>query len=495
MRKKNTENKTQISEEKFGIPVVSVLGHVDHGKTSLLDAIRKTNIVAKEHGGITQRIGASTVEVSHENKMRRITFIDTPGHLAFSQMRSRGASVSDVGLLIISSVDGVMPQTKESISHILSSNIPFIVVLTKVDLPTKNIEKTKQQLENEKVLLEGRGGDTPVIEVSAKLGNNIKELLALILLVYDMKGGESYAKLLSQAFKAVVIESRLDTKKGSLATIVVRNGSVAVRDELLASSFSCKVRSLINDKGEQVKQAIVGEAIEVLGFENVPSVGSIVHKKSELNLSQPKELAQKDLKAQIKEYSTTALQSELAIVLCADTQGSLEAIISSLPKGVTLISQKTADVSEADVLLAKSTGAIILGFNVRIRNDVAKLADIERVLLKNYTIIYEFLDEVEDVLEGKRSAGVEKIFGKVQILASFPFEKTFVLGVKVLEGRIARGDKVRLIRGEEVIGESSVSSLRQGREVVSKVEQGKEGGILLSPSLDFTIGDVLLCHA
>lgn len=490
--------KTNI-QTKFYPPVVAVLGHVDHGKTTLLDAITKTNVAQEEHGGITQKIGASSIEILHENVKRRITFIDTPGHETFKEMRSRGAQAADIGLLVVSSVDGVMPQTKESIKLLLDSKIPFIVVLTMLDLPTKNPEKVKQQLLKEKVMLEGLGGDVAVIEVSAKEGRKIKELLELIFLVSDLHQSVGVSNLENEKLRAVVIESRLDTRSGPLATVVIKEGTLFVRDEIICEGQEGKVRSLVNDKGQRRQSATVGEAVEVLGFEKVPAVGGIVLKKTEVSVRGPviRQLADTSTTPHPTEApraSTTSKDSILLVIICTDTQGSLEAIVNSLPKAIHIASQKTGEVSEADVLLAKSTGAIILGFNAKIRGEVLKLAAVEKVLLKNYRLIYELLDEIQDVLEGKKLALEEKIFGTARVSARFPFEKTYVLGVVVLEGRVAKGDRARLIRGDEVIGEATISSLRQGKNPISKVEKGQEAGVILSPFLDFAVSDMLVCH-
>lgn len=489
MANKNKANQTNNESTTFP-PIVAVLGHVDHGKTSLLDTIRKSSIAEREFGGITQRIGASSVEVLHEGKKRFITFIDTPGHEAFSQMRSRGATAADVGLLIVSAVDGVMPQTKESITMLKESHIPYIAVLTKVDVDTAIPEKVKQQLAKEDVLVEGLGGDVPVIEVSAKTGLHIKELLDLILLVHDLHARSSVG---GEALEAIIIESRLDQKAGPRATVIIKNGKLSVRETVSAEKEAFKVRTIMNSDGLQVKEAQVGDAVEILGFSQVPSVGSkITHtqgevKKEDAAITTP-------LKRELV-YASPKADSGLAIVLAADTQGSLEAIVHSLPKEVKVIAKKTGEVTEADILMAKSTGAIVLGFNSKIRPEVQRLAFTEKVLAKNYNIIYEMFSEVKDVLEGKRLAGIEQVFGTAQIIASFPFEKSLVLGVKVLEGRVARGDKARLERKGVAIGESSVSSLRSGKNPVSKVERGQGAGLLLNPTLDFQIGDMLLCHS
>ncbi len=480
-------------------PVVSVLGHVDHGKTTLLDAIRKSSVAAREHGGITQKIGASSVVVPTDAGKRTITFVDTPGHAAFSQMRGRGARVADVGILVVAANDGVMPQTKESIHMLKNAGIPFIVALTKADLPEANVEKVKQQLLQEEVILDSLGGEVPSIAVSAKTGENMKELLDLIILVFDMtyteekvSGKVGSDKLL----EAVVIESKLDPKSGAKATIVVKNGTLTVKDMIVcgqarsgtSGQATGKVRALITDDGKQVPSVTVGEAVEVLGFESVPPVGGIVRKQGQADESiVAAPLAEKK--------SGEAQESVLSLILVADTQGSLEAILSSLPEGIHVITAKTGDVSEADIIMAKQIGAFVLTFNLKLRPDLIKFAQNEKVLLKNYTIIYELLDELSDAKEGKILAGMEQVYGGAQILASFPFEKTQVLGIKILEGRIAKGDKVRLMRDDIVIGESSVVSLRKGKEIASKAEKNDEAGIIISPFLDFHVGDVIIAHS
>ncbi|QQG40896.1 MAG: GTP-binding protein [Candidatus Levyibacteriota bacterium] len=484
------EEVTKAQPTQYFPPVVAVLGHVDHGKTTLLDAIRKSNIAALETGGITQKIGASGVEVMHDGQRRRITFIDTPGHQTFSQMRSRGASVADIGLLIVSAVDGVMPQTKESITVLKQANIPIIVVFTKSDLPDKNIEKTKQQVIKEGILLEGLGGDVPYIEVSAKINKNIHELLELILLVFELHQ-EMFAKHLKEAqFLGIIIESKLDQKAGPRATVVIKNGTIHVKDEIIAESIEGKVRQLLNDQGKQVPGATIGEAIEILGFEKVPPVGSIVAKKGT-----DTQVAVVQNQAPVS--SNTSLhhdEHKLSIVLVADSFGSLEAIINSLPKEIIVIAKKTGEITPSDIFLAKSTKSLVIGFNAKILPDIQNIARTEKVLLKNYTIIYELLDEVKDVMEGKALAEQEEVFGKAKVLASFPFEKTKVLGIVVLEGRVAKGDKARLMRGDLIVGESNIVSVRQGKNQISKIEEKSEGGIIISPLLDFVTSDMLICH-
>jgi translation initiation factor IF-2 len=470
-------------------PVVAVLGHVDHGKTTLLDTIRKTTVADREHGGITQRIGASKITIPHEGKTRAITFIDTPGHEAFMTMRGRGVQAADIGILVVSAADGVMPQTKESIQVLKQAGIPYIVALTKADMETALPDKVKQQLLKEDVQLEGFGGDVPVIEVSAKTNLRIKELLDLILLVHDLHT-ENYKDRSEKAtVKAIVIESKLDQKAGPRATVIIKNGTIRVRETLFIGQTEGKVRSLLDHEGKPAQSATIGEAVEILGFTVVPAVGGLVS-------SEKNPVAEGGVQDSTqKPYSAMKEGVELSVVLLADTLGSLEAIHYALPKGLDIISEKTGEITEADILLAKSTGSVVLGFNTKIRPEVEKLAVTEKVLAKNYTIIYEMLNEIRDVIEGRVQARIEQVYGQARILASFPFEKSIVLGVSVQDGRIARGDKVRLLRGEETIGESAITSLRQGKNQTSKVEKGQEAGIIITPALDFQVGDVVLSHS
>ncbi len=491
MDKKSVDEK-KILDDQFYPPVVAVLGHVDHGKTTLLDAIRKTDVATREHGGITQKIGASEIEIQHDGKPQKITFIDTPGHQAFFQMRGRGVSAADVGLLIVSLVDGVMPQTIESIKLLKDSKIPYIAVLTKADDPKKLPDKVKDQLLKADVMLEGYGGDIPFIEVSAKANTNIKELLDLILLVYEVKkDAKFYPFTKNGPFMGIVIESKLAQNTGPLATIIVKNGILKVRDEIYADTIRAKIRSLVSDKGKNLQEVSVGEAVEVLGFEKVPSVGSVV-------TSTPKQVETYAYKEEEGEKSFSPFdekeKSHLSVVLCADSQGSLEAIKNSMPEGIQFVVEKTGEIEVSDILFAKSSKSIVLGFNVKMKPEIAKLAKTEKVLVKTYTIIYEMIDEISDFLQGKIEALQEEILGIAKILAKFPFDKTFVCGVKVQEGRVAKGDKVRLLRGDEVVGDSHIHSVRKGKDQISKIEAGEEGGIVISPFLDFTIGDMLISH-
>lgn len=476
-------------------PVVAVLGHVDHGKTTLLDAIRKTSIADREKGGITQKIGASSVEIVHDGQKRKITFIDTPGHEAFSKMRGRGAQAADIGLLIISLADSVKPQTKESIKILQESKTPFVVVLTKSDLPDVFPEKSKKDLAKEGILLEGYGGDVPVIEVSAKSGSNIKELLDLVLLMFDMHKAPTYAKDVSSSapLQAIVIEAKLDPRAGSKATVVVKNGSITARDMLKTEGQVFKVRMLLTDDGKNIPVATVGDAVELFGFEKVPNVGSIVTHESE-KVAEAAQIPQAPRSMEAV-YKRAEEHKGLSVLLVADTQGSLEAIVNALPEGIKVVSKKTGEVSDADIILAKSSQSIILSFNTKLKPEIITLAMSEKILLRNYEVIYELLDEIKDAQEGKLLSQTEQVYGSAKVLAKFPYEKTIAIGVSVIDGRIAKGDRVRILRGEEVLGETTIVSVRIGKNPTSKVEKGNEAGAVLNNPLDIQVGDMILSHS
>lgn len=470
-------------------PIVTIMGHVDHGKTTLLDAIRQTNVAQKEYGGITQHIGAYQVVVKTKEGDKKITFIDTPGHEAFEKMRSRGASITDIVVLVVDSTDGPMPQTRESIAHCQKSHVPFLIALTKTDLSTTNIEKVKGQLaEKEKLPLEGYGGDIVCVPVSAKTKKGLDELLEMILLLAEMTNikADPEGKL-----DAVVIESKLDKFKGPLASIIVKNGTLSIGDEITIKDIKGKVKSLINDKGERIEKAIPGTPVEILGFEKVPPVGSKLERKTlekvEKNL--PIEEVARELKLpEIKE-------EKLNIVLKVDSTGSLEAIEQSLPENIEVILKNVGEVNESDILLARSSKAIVVGFNVRIPSYVQKLADSENILVRSYQIIYQLIEELEEAAQFVEIIEeTEKILGKAKIIAKFPGGKYNIAGCKVLEGRIAKSDTIKIVRAEEEIGHGKISSMKHAKEEINKAEVDIECGIVFEPQIDFSIGDMLISY-
>lgn len=446
-------------------PVVVVMGHVDHGKTSLLDVIRKTDVAAKEYGGITQSIGAYQAS--------GITFIDTPGHEAFGKMRSRGANVADIAILVVAANDSVMPQTVESIKIIQEAKIPFIVAINKTDLPEANTEKVLQDLLRHNVQVEKFGGAVPFIEISAKQNKGIKELLDLINLMWEMNEKKEETKDL----KAIIIESKMDKNKGPVATAIVKSGELTVGQKIFIGDKEHKIRMLFDYNEKQIPAAGLGMPVLILGLIEVPEVGAEI-------TSAPTQLRQGYV-GQRKSGDNL-----LNLILRADTAGSVEAIVPKLPENINILDSGTGEITEKDIFHAKTTGSIVIGFNIKVRPPVLDLAKTEKVILRTYKIIYELLDELKDAADGALEKLItEEVLGIGKIVAEFPFEKLRVCGVKVMDGRLARGDRVR-------IGEihSKIKDIRIGKEQANKVEAGKECGVFLDPQIDFKLGDDIIAH-
>ncbi len=465
-------------------PIVTVLGHVDHGKTSLLDRIRTTNEAGKEAGGITQGIGASVVTTKEGKK---ITFIDTPGHALFTKMRSRGAKACDIAILVIDASDGVKPQTLEALQLIKEAKIPFIVAVTKTDLPAADVEGVLAQLEKEEILFEGRGGNTPYLGISAKTGQGITELLEMVTLVSEVSEirGDSESPLL-----AVVIETSKE-KGGLTVSLVVRDGTLKVGDTLFSEKSlpaggqgECKVRGLFDYQGKSLKEILPGEPGQVLGFSILPDVGSIVSTDINLVKESTKIIAKKDQFKKIKE-------DELPVILKAKNVGALEALESSLPAKVIVVDSSVGDVFESDILLAKSTNARVFAFESVISNSVLKLAEAEKVKTYKFQVIYELIDKLQEILTG----GKEETLGKAEIIASFPFNDKKVAGCKVTNGRIVKTANFYLEKGGKEVGRIKVISLKKGKQEVMEVKPGEEFGVLFEPQLDFGIGDVIVSVA
>lgn len=432
-------------------PIVVILGHVDHGKTTLLDAIRSTDVASREYGGITQNIGAY--------QANNITFIDTPGHEAFAQMRSRGANVADIAVLVVAANDSVMPQTAESIKLIQEAKIPYVVAINKIDLPEANVDKVVKDLARHNVLLETYGGDVPFIKISAKNKTGIKELSDLIKLVADLADIKADP---AGPLEFAVIESKMDKSRGAVATLIIRNGTLKVGQEITIDSVKSKIRALVDYQGKNISEVLPGTPVEILGLNKLPSIGASTKPK--------------------------VADGALNLILKTDTFGSLEAVCAQIPANVNVLQSGTGEITDADILLAKSTKAIILGFNVK--NTAQKLAQAEKVLVRTYKIIYELLDELKDAAAGMLIPEVtEEILGQGEIIAEFPYEKLKIAGTKVTEGRIARGDLVKI---NDV--KSKIKSLRIGKEETNKVEKGKECGVLLDPQIDFASGNGIICY-
>jgi translation initiation factor IF-2 len=453
------------------------MGHVDHGKTTLLDAIRKTNITAKEHGGITQHI--DSYQIKHKKK--KITFIDTPGHAAFAKMRSYGAKVTDLVILVIAANDGVKPQTKECLKHIKKDNIPFLVCVNKIDLPEASVEKVKNQLTKEGVLVEEYGGDIVCVEVSAKQKKGLDDLLEMTLLLAEMQNLQVNK---NKSFEGVIIDSRLDSKKGPVATVLVKKGVIKIGDQVFAEDVNGKVKALTDENGKNVKKAESSEPIKVLGFKKVPAIGAKVGKKK----SKRKEIKSTVLKAEKKE-------AKLKIILKTDTKGTLEAIQTNLSEEIDIISANVGQINESDVLLALSTQAQILGFNVKTPLSVKKLAKIEKVKIKTYNIIYKLLEDLEKrILKILEPTIDEEILGEAEIIAEFTIKNNHIAGCKIKKGKISKKDQLHLKRKDKILNDARIKSFQKEGEESEEAKAGEEVGIVLSPDLDFKIGDAIISY-
>lgn len=486
-------------------PVVTVMGHVDHGKTTLLDTIRKTDIAMREHGGITQHIGA--YQVKHDGKM--ITFIDTPGHEAFTAMRARGAKITDIAVLVVAADDGVMPQTIEAIDHAKAAGVPIIVAINKIDKPNANPDKVKQQLVEYGLVPEEWGGDTIFVPISAKLGENINELLEMILLVAEVQ--ELKANPRGRA-RGVVIEAKLDRGRGPVATILVEKGTFSVGDAVVAGLSHGKIRALINDRGEKVEKAGPGTPVEILGLSSVPEPGNelfvVKDEKEARKIAEERALKLRVAEASRRRYISLeelfkkAKEGEvqtLNLIIKADVQGSLEAVRDALSKikvekvNLNIIRAAVGGITEADVMLAAASDALIIGFNVRPDPQGKKLAAREGVEIRTYKVIYQLIEEMEAALKGMLAPEFEEVdIGRVEVRKVFKISRVGVVaGCFVVEGKITRNAQVRLVREGKIIYDGKVASLRRFKDDVSEVKEGYECGVRLENFQDIKVGDLI----
>lgn len=479
-------------------PVITILGHVDHGKTSILDFIRSTNITAKEFGGITQHIGAYQIESpekilkSHPEYSKKITFIDTPGHLAFAKMRSHGAKVADIAILVVAANDGVKPQTIESINHIKEAKINSVVAINKIDLPDVNVEKVKKQLHKEGLTLEEYGGEIPVVEVSAKTGAGIDKLLETVLFLTDLFQTKESK---NDKFAGVVIESTLSKFKGLNASIIVRSGKLSVGDEVVSENQEFKIRAIIDWKNKQMPAISAGDPGEILGWKNIPAIGSVLYKKSESQIEiAPTNTIVKAHSAPLAfpNPNTDLEISKIKFILKADTLGTLNAIADGIPKDVDIINKAVGNITESDVLLAKTAKALIIGFNQKPSDQVSKLANSEKVLIKTYNIIYELFDEIVDLIEAIKKGDLVTVLGEAKVLAIFNIKNETIVGAKVLKGRIAKGDQVKVLRNDQEIIRTKIKTLRHLKTEITKAETGQEIGIGLMQKAEILTGDSII---
>ncbi len=483
-------------------PVITILGHVDHGKTSLLDYIRKSNIVASEPGAITQHIGAYQVEFQGQ----KLTFIDTPGHEAFTALRARGAKVTDIAVLVVAADDGVMPQTIEAINHARAADVPLVVAINKIDKADADPEKAKRQLAENGVVVEEWGGDTVCVAVSAKTGQGIPDLLESLLLVAEI--AELKANPDAPA-RGVVIESRLDPNRGPLATVIVQDGTLRVGDVVVVGD-TCwgKVRAMFDENGKRLKEAGPSTPVELLGLISIPQAGDPFNTVS--SEKEAKALVEKRLREQELLRTRTATLSEVSaqvrtgeakglnLILKADAQGSVEAIRDSLEQlevgdiRVRIIHAGIGGITENDVMLALASQAVIIGFNTRVEPGARKLAEQEGVEIRRYRVIYELLDDVQKALSGLlEPTYVEVVEGQAEVRAVFPIRGGKVAGVYVLEGKAIRGAQARVIRRGEVIHDSVVSSLKHFKDNVPEMSAGSECGVGLEGFSEFQVGDII----
>ena len=494
-------------ETQIRPPIVTVLGHVDHGKTTLLDAIRRTKVAESEYGGITQKIGAYQIEVNN----KKITFIDTPGHEAFTAMRARGAQVTDIAILVIAADDGVMPQTIEAIQHAKAADVAIIVAINKIDKPGANPDRIKQQLSEQGLVPEEWGGDTICVNISALQKKGINELLEMILLQAEML--ELKARYQGYAL-GTIIESRLDRGKGSVATVIVKEGALNIGDYFVAGATWGKVRSLFTVNGKPVKEAIPSMPVEIVGFSELPPAGTqlmvIEDERIARLIANQKQLKEREKTLKGSDTKITSLEEllspeegkkrELNIILKADFQGSLEAIekvlsqIGSEEVNIQVLSKGVGNINEADVVLAAASNGIVVGFDVKLPFEVAKVAKREGVEVRLYRIIYDLIDDIQNAIKGMTipKKYLENI-GKAEVRAVFKIPKIGVIaGSYVTSGKVERNALVRVIRKGEILEESAkIVSLKRFKEDVKEVNMGYECGIGLDRFEDFEEGDIL----
>ncbi len=485
-------------------PVVTVMGHVDHGKTSLLDAIRQTSVTSTEAGGITQHIGAYQVICND----RKIVFLDTPGHEAFTAMRARGAQVTDVAILVVAADDGVMPQTIEAINHAKAANVPIVVAINKIDKPGANPEKVKQELMEYELVPEEYGGDTIMVPVSAKKRIGINELLEMILLVADVQELKANP---NRDARGVIIEAQLDKGRGPVATVLVQNGTLRIGDHIVAGTTFGRVRAMVNDRGDNVKKAGPSVPVEVLGLNDVPAAGDILAALEEklaksiaehrlaiqrTELIKSKKVSLDDLFNQIKAGTI----KDLNIVVKADVQGSVEALSSSLlalnekndEVRVTIVHSGVGAVNESDIMLASAANALIIAFNVRPDNNARRVADSEKIDIRTYRVIYDAIGDVKAAISGMLAPKYKEVIqGRVEIRKVMKFSKALVAGSYVLEGKIFNNSKIRLLRDNVEIFDGAIDSLRRFKDEVKEVATGYECGISIVDFRDFREGDII----
>ncbi len=494
------------AELKSRPPVVTILGHVDHGKTSLLDAIRQANVAAGEAGGITQHIGAYQIE--HKNRI--ITFLDTPGHAAFTAMRARGAQGADIVVLVVAADDGVMPQTKEAIAHAKAARVPIIVALNKMDKANANPDRVKQQLAEQELVPDDWGGNIMVIPVSARQKMGVDDLLEAILLVADNTDIRANP---NGKVVGTVVEGELDKAKGVIATLLVQNGTLKAGDTVVVGNSHGRLRAMFDYRGKLVKKAGPSMPVSVMGLNEVPPVGelfqvveserearAIVAARQEAKQRQANIQKKASLEELFAKYQAGETK-ELRLILKADVQGSLEPVVNelnNLGKGeiaINVLYAETGNIGENDVMLASASKAIVLGFNVQADVNARRLAEAEGISIRLYDIIYRLTEDIEKALKGMlEPETVTKTLGRANILAVFNISKGKIAGCRVIEGEVRRNSKIRIWRGEDLLFEGELASLKHEKDDVREVRQGFECGMGFKNFHDFEVGDQVECY-
>lgn len=486
-------------------PIVTILGHVDHGKTTLLDAIRKTNVTDQEFGGITQHIGAYQVEL----KGKKITFLDTPGHEAFTAMRARGAQVTDIVILVVAADDGVMPQTIEALDHAKAAGVQIIAAINKIDKADANVDRVKQQLAEHNLVIEEWGGDTVSVDISAKAQQNLDELLDMILLVSELAELKADP---SGPVEATVVEAQLDRGKGPIATVLIQSGTLKQGDTVIVGQSYGRIKAMHDDRGNRVQKAGPATPVEIVGLSSVPQAGdkleivknerearqiadSRMHEERSARLDATQRVTLADLYKQLREGTI----KELNLVLKGDVQGSVEAIRQSLEKlsteevRVNLIHSGVGNIGESDALLASASNAVVIGFNVKVDGQAKRTAEDEHIDVRTYQVIYELLDEVKAAMEGLLEPVLEEqMLGHAEIRQVFKLSRSgIVAGCYVTDGKAQRSANARVHRGEEVVYTGKVSSLKHLKEDVREMAAGFECGIVLDGFSAFAVGDII----
>lgn len=492
-------------------PVVTIMGHVDHGKTTLLDYLRHSRVTAGEAGGITQHIGAYSVKFED----RFLTFIDTPGHAAFNKMRARGAAVTDLVVLVVAANDGVKPQTIESIRHIKEANVPYIVAINKTDLPDLRIDNVKAELAEQGVLVHGFGGDVEVVEISALKGTGVDNLLKTLVTMADLLELETDDEL---PLEAVVIESSMDERRGPVASVIIQSGTLKLRQDLVVEQISGRVRQLVNDLGANMEVVTAGFPAEILGLKDVPPVGSIIRDaNAEYAPAESVELADAphpshasavdELTDQLDQTTIdwsaldldTLLEEKpkLKLIIKADVEGTLEAILQNLdPESTELLSSGVGQVTERDLQLAETSGATVIAFHTKIPNKIQKMAKQQKVKVKAYDVIYQLIEDLQAAqLKMLEPTIDEEVLGEAEILQIFQMRGDRIAGVRVKSGEIKRSDLYHLRRGDEIIANPVIKSMMHGKEEIASAKAKTEAGLTFkNKKLDFQVGDVLVAY-